>query len=76
MDNETVQKSDSLRGIEMQSSEKIIGTYSEYAFTIKTKILIKDVQYTISRIYSEHQVIDNGLFRENVKQCKYLVIKR
>lgn len=75
VDREDTKVEEFLRGVEMQSSSKIIRTTFSYNFTIKTKIVINNVQYAVRSIYTEQQEIDNGLFRQP-KQIKYLVLAR
>lgn len=75
VDREDAREADFLKGIEMQTYTKIIKTSFSYDFTIKTKIIIDNIQYSVNSLYTEQQEQANGMFR-NVKNFTYLVLNK
>lgn len=76
VDNKTLQRNDILKGIEMQQGQILIATKSSYKFSVKTKILIDEKQYSVDNIKIDIQLQEaNGMFVKSTKKITYLTIQ-
>lgn len=75
LDREDITAIDILKDIEMEEKTFIIRTKSNLPFSTQRKIVIDNIQYVISSIYTEPDKNNNGMYRKKLLPFTYLVIK-
>jgi len=63
-------------GIETEENTITIRTMTSLKFTVHSKIVIDNQQYSIYYKYSDIPEHTNGIFRKKVKDIQYLVLRK